>query len=156
MKTLILYKTVYGSTREYAEYIHKQFQDAVIFDVKGFDPKDLVNYDAVIFGSRTYMGSISGVKFLKKNWDVLKDKKVFLFAVGINLPNDKKSEDSYNLIPEEIRNVIQYIKVPGRIAMEKLTMWDRLLVKIVKPPKIDLVDFKAIDPFILKIKNAVS
>jgi menaquinone-dependent protoporphyrinogen IX oxidase len=156
MKILLLYKTVYGSTKEYALYIKKQIPEAETFDINGFDSKSLVNYDVVILGSRTYMGSIQGLKFLKDNWEVLKDKKVFLFTVGIKLQNEKSSENTYNMIPEEIRNVIEYIKVPGRIVYNKLTMWDKFVVNIVKPPRIDLVEYKQIDPFILKIKQAIT
>jgi hypothetical protein len=63
----------------------------------------------------TYVGWISLGGYLKKHWPVLKDKEVILIAIGVIPVDDKASIRSYNRIPENIRQVIKYFKLPSKV-----------------------------------------
>jgi len=81
MKTLVLYKTSSGFTRKYAEWIAEELS-ADIFDVAKFDANKLDDYDNVVYGGSLHAVGIIGVKFITKNLDRLKGKKLAVFATG--------------------------------------------------------------------------
>jgi hypothetical protein len=74
-----------------------------------------LNYDLIIVCSPTYIGQIRLLGYLKKRWSVLQGKRVILIAVGMAPPESPDSRESYESIPEEIRNRIRYFKLPGKI-----------------------------------------
>jgi len=58
MKTLILYATKHGASREIAERVSKLMSSAVTHDLKQKDIPELSEYDYVIVGSSIYAGTI--------------------------------------------------------------------------------------------------
>ncbi len=157
MKTIIIYKSKYGSTREYAEYIKRNIPNSVISSHEQFDISTLPSYDNVIIGSSTYANSNLYQDFLINNWSILEKKKVFVFAVGMLPRNHPSSITTYNQIPREIRENIKYIKLPGRIVYSKLNIFEKLITKAInsKDPIIgDQVDLKKADSVVLYFKNS--
>lgn len=152
MKTLVLYKTKAGSTKQYAEWIHEETVNSNLADLDKFNIEEFVKYDIIVIGSRTYMNKIQAQKFLEENWDILKDKKVYLFSVGMTPWKSKESKDTYNLIPENIRNSLAgHVKLPGRIKLETLSFFEKIMVKLRgsnKKDKTDKVDKKNIKPIL--------
>ncbi|MCA9381964.1 hypothetical protein KC660_00985 [Candidatus Dojkabacteria bacterium] len=133
MKKLILYKTKWGTTKQYCEWIKEDVADAEIANVDEFDVNKLSEFDLIVLGSLTYMGKIQGVKFLENNWNTLKTKKVYLFSIGMIPTEDPASIESYNAIPEEIRNGLAgYEKFPGKVDVNKLNFFEKLIVKMKK------------------------
>ena len=47
MNTVVIYKSKYGSTRTYAEWISKELE-CEIYDAKNIKADDLLKYDAII------------------------------------------------------------------------------------------------------------
>ena len=84
MKTLILYATKYGATREIAERIAKEIGGAVIHDLKQGPRHDLADFDCVIIGSSLYAGSIrkEAKTFLAQHGGQLQGKTIGLFLSG--------------------------------------------------------------------------
>jgi len=119
MKTVILYKSAHGATKQYAEWIHEELKDSDIFSVDDSNVPNLSGYDAIIIGSSVYSGKMPGLEFLQSNWDQLRGKNVFYFTVGLIPPDDAYSRDMYETIPPEIRDGIEYIKLPGQITYRK-------------------------------------
>lgn len=148
MKTLILYKSKHGTTELYVNHLAKNIEDCTIKKVEDFDPNDLNGYRYIIIGSPTYMGQIQARDFLIKNWDVLKDKKIFLFAVGIQNPNNDSSKISYEQIPEHIREGIEYTKIKGKLDFSKLNLLEKMIVKLVKTPEEKTLDTDSLKPVI--------
>lgn len=156
MKTVILYKTKGGSTKEYADFINKKIDGSDIFDIDLFDNKLLENYDFVVIGSRVYMGKIQALDFLEKNWNILNTKQVYLFAVGLIDANAPESIASYKAIPEEIRSKIRFTKLPGKISMDGLSTFEKLIIKARKESKESKFNTHASLPIIdvvKKVKN---
>lgn len=82
MKTLIIYATKYGCTRDCANLLKERLQgDVTISTVSEFS-SDLRQYDSIIIGGSVYMGKIqkSITRFCKKNEQILLQKKIGLFA----------------------------------------------------------------------------
>jgi menaquinone-dependent protoporphyrinogen IX oxidase len=153
MNTLILYKTKNQSTRDYAEYLHYKIKDSEIANIDTFNIKRVVHFDKIIIGSATYIGQIIALDFLIQNWEALSSKNIFVFTVGMIDPENEQSKATYETIPENIRKQIKYIKLPGRIQNNKLSFFQKLIVKVVKAPMIDKVDMKKVEPILEFAKN---
>lgn len=114
MKTLVVYRSILGTTKQYAQWLSETlYADRI--DFHHADERTLAYYDCIIVTSGTYAGKMPLVGFLKKHWEVLKHKKVVVMAVGIAPADTEESKKSYELIPEDIRKKIMYFKVPGNM-----------------------------------------
>lgn len=131
MKTLVLYKTKWGSSKEYAEWLSEDIKSD-IYSVDDFNSNDLNIYERVILFSRTFIGNIEILPFIVNNWSILKEKKVVLVAVGLVDPNSEQGKASYNKIPSEIRSNIFYFKVKGKVERSKLPMALKVMYSLVK------------------------
>ena len=112
--TLVVYKTKYGSTWQYAEWIAEALgADLLSADVAGVD--HLRRYDAVVVGGSVRMGKITCASFLRRHWGVLQGKRVVLFSVSATHPEDPEIAKYYERsVPEEIRRSIRYFPLWGK------------------------------------------
>lgn len=152
MKILILYKTKYGSTEQYARWIAEEV-NADIYDVGSFNIDNLDNYDIIIIGSPTYMGQIKMKGFIEKNWEILKSKNIYLFNVGMFPWETPESRKSFEMIPEHIRDKIGFSKLPGRLDPGRLNLLEKLMVKLTKAMPEDKVSRDNITPIVKWIKK---
>ena len=113
MRTVIIYNSLLGTTKKYAMWLREALEADVSKANAG--RRSALDYDLIIVCSPTYMGQIRLLGYLKKRWSVLQGKRVILIAVGMAPPESPDSRESYESIPEEIRNRIRYFKLPGRI-----------------------------------------
>lgn len=118
MKILIVYKSILGSTKQYAYWLAEEI-DADIMTFGKVKEKTFGKYDIVIVASGTYAGKMPLVGFLEKYWATLQYKKIIALAVGIAPLYEEASMQSYKLIPERIRTYIRYFKVPGKMPFVK-------------------------------------
>jgi len=112
MKKLILYKSVLGSTKQYAEWL-KESIGADLFKFDQINDNDLSSYDQVVVMSGTYAGSMPLTGFLVKKWDILKNKDVYAIGIGCSPEGTDISKVAYEKIPSEIREAIEYFKIIG-------------------------------------------
>ena len=78
MKGIIIYKSKYGSTKKYAEWL----KDATGYDcvaTKDADTGKLSSYDTIIFMGGVYAKGIACTSFMKKVISRIKDKKIAVF-----------------------------------------------------------------------------
>ncbi len=151
MKTLVLYKTKYGATEQYARWLAEEIKGS-LFKVDSFKD-NLDNYDMVLLGSPTYMGKIQIVDFLVKNWDRLHGKKVYLFNIGMISWEEEGSRLSYEAIPQHIREKIGFLKLPGRIVVEKLKTLDKMVSRMMKAESRDMVKKENLAPVLEWVKG---
>lgn len=71
MSGIILYKSKYGATRKYAEWLSERTGFSYIETDKS-DIKVISGYDVIILGGGIYASGIAGLSFLKKNIEKLK------------------------------------------------------------------------------------
>jgi hypothetical protein len=77
----VIYKSVYGTTKRYAEWIAEEL-DASIFEASQIKPAQLMDYDVVVYGGGLYAGGIAGVKLVARN----PCKSLVVFTVGLATP----------------------------------------------------------------------
>ncbi|MCQ2550856.1 MAG: flavodoxin domain-containing protein [Clostridia bacterium] len=90
--TVVIYKSKYGATKQYATWISEELH-CDLLNADEVKPKDLLEYENIIFGGGIHAGGITGLSLIKKNYKKLMDKKVVIFAVGINTEEEKNMED---------------------------------------------------------------
>ena len=78
MKTIVVYKTKYGSTKTYAEWISEELSCEAV-DVKNINIEKLSEYDEIVYGGGLYAEVINGVSLITKNIESLKDNKIAVF-----------------------------------------------------------------------------
>ena len=129
MNAVIIYRSFLGTTKRYAELLHEEIE-ADICKHNQIDQRTLLKYDLVILCARTYVGWISLGSYLKKHWNVLKDKKVILLVIGVFPVDGPQSIRSYEKIPEQIRQGMKYFKLTGKIGSRKT---DKVLKENLAP-----------------------
>ena len=88
-----LYKSKYGATKKYADWLSASTGFSCIETDKA-DIGMISGYDVVILGGGIYASGIAGLSFFKKNIDKLNDKKLIVFCCGAS-PFD---QDAYEAV----------------------------------------------------------
>lgn len=132
MKTVVIYKSNTGFTKKYAEWIAEELS-ADIFDVKDIDANKLEPYEAVIYGGSLYASGIKGIKFIKRNLDKLKDKKVAVFATGASPAREETICEvrDENFTPEQQKH-IKFFYFRGGFNYDKLKLFDKSLMTLMR------------------------
>lgn len=125
-KIVVIYKSKYGATKRYAGWIALKL-DADLYEVSDIRGKDLKDYDTIIYGGPLYTGKIKGIKFLINNYETIKDKKLFVFMVGMKCFDEIKSILENN-IPKEILSNINSFYFRGKIDYKELSLKDKILM----------------------------
>lgn len=130
MKTIVVYKSKYGYTKRYAEWIAEELscdikENAAFSDISG--------YDMIICGGGCYAGTINGSKLITKNLARLSGKKLILFAVGSSSGADKDIIPFWekNLTVEQ-RQAVAHFYLRGGFDYSRLGSTDKLLMNMLK------------------------
>jgi menaquinone-dependent protoporphyrinogen IX oxidase len=130
MKGIILYKSKYGSTREYSEMLSKELGFSSMDLEKDYKPT-LDVFDIVIIGGWILASSMKTSSWIKKNWSRLKGKHVILFSVSGAKPDEKlKKEFLEKSLPDDIAKEVIFFPLRGRFIVDKLNFGDRSMMKI--------------------------
>ncbi|AGB40989.1 flavodoxin [Halobacteroides halobius DSM 5150] len=131
-KVIVVYKSKYGSTKCYAEWI-AQAVKGDLFESSEVKSADLFKYDTIIFGGGLYAVGIIGVDIIKNNFEQLKDKKLIVYAVGAS---SGKEEDKNNVLNNnftaKMKEKIDFFMLRGAFNRKRLNLIDRFLMWILK------------------------
>jgi menaquinone-dependent protoporphyrinogen IX oxidase len=129
-RVLIVYQTKYGSTRQYAEWLHKDILSDLVRADKA-DKTEFSRYDVIVFGSYIRMGQIGIAPLIVETRDALKGKKVILFTTSGTPPSHPNILRMYlSNLPEEIRKGIKYFPLRGKMLSKDLGFFDKFLVAV--------------------------
>lgn len=81
MNGIILYRSKYGATKKYAEWLSEETGFPCI-ETKKAKIADVQKYDTIILGGGIYASGIAGLSFLKKHMEALEGKKCIVFCDG--------------------------------------------------------------------------
>ena len=81
LKIAVIYKSQYGTTKQYAEWIAETLE-AELYEASAIKPAQLMDFDVVVYGGGLYAGGVSGAKLVTKN----PCKSLVLFTVGLADP----------------------------------------------------------------------
>ncbi|WP_017414987.1 flavodoxin domain-containing protein [Clostridium tunisiense] len=131
-KVLVIYKSKYGSTKRYAQWIAEETNGDLIESskVKG---EDLKKYDTIVFGGFLHAVGISGVKIITENFKNIADKRLIVFAVGCTPEREKDIEKVFSAnLKAEMRGKIQCFYLRGAFNYESLDFVDKMMMNALK------------------------
>ena len=154
----ILFKSKYGSTGQYAQWLSHDLH-LPILEIDNVSEESIELHDFFLIGSPVYIGKLSVAKWLKKHEAILKNKKIFLFIVcGTSLKNEEQlNQILHENLTEQMEKSCLVFFLPGRLVKKELSWFDRFLLKVgarfEKDPVVRshmLTDFDAVDKSNLK------
>jgi menaquinone-dependent protoporphyrinogen IX oxidase len=132
MEGIIVYKTTYGSTKEYAEWISEDtgFKAVSIANVADLT---LDSYDIIIVGGYVMASKIVISRWVASHWEQVKDKKVVVFSTSGAKPSPEvKKEFLEKSFPPEIANSIEYFPMHGRRRQQDLSLLGKIMMWIAR------------------------
>ena len=132
MKTIVIYKSKSGYTETYAKWISEDLN----CDLKVADDitiEELEKYDVIIYGGGLYAVGINGLELIKKNYDLLCNKKIVIWATGASTGRKEELQQvwNYNFNKEQL-NYIKTFYLRGGFDYKKLNTADKILMNMLK------------------------
>lgn len=136
MQTAVIYRSHYGATRQYAQWI-AQALSADLLDGKDIRVQDLCAYEQLIFGGGLYAGGISGAKFLARHFDMLSEKRLLFFTVGLADPSLPETvtaiqQNIENIFDARMRAHIVFFHLRGQMDYASLKPMHRAMMGMLK------------------------
>ncbi len=130
-KVVVVYRSKCGSAEKYARWIAEELQ-ADLLGGKQLKMSELSAYDVIVYCGGIYVGGILGFSLIKKNYDDLKHKRIFVVAVGATLKKEEALEEikKRNFTPE-MNDRISLFLLRGGLDYKKMKWLDRLLMKLL-------------------------
>jgi menaquinone-dependent protoporphyrinogen IX oxidase len=130
MKGVVLYISKCGSTKQYAEWIGEETGFPII-DLKKEKKPDLENLDTVVIGSWILAGKMVAHGWIKKNWPGIRDKKVIVFSVSGDVPDEEKRKKFLEAsLPGEIGKMVSFHSLHGRFRKEDQNIFIRGMLNL--------------------------
>jgi len=136
IKTLVLYKSKYGSTKQYAGWIAAELS-ADLFEASEFKTGSWEEYSTIVYCGGLYASSISGVRIIVKNQEKLGDKKIVVVACGLSHPNDEKAVERvenglFRKLSQTIQKDVKLFFLRGGITYSKLRFFDNTVLWVME------------------------
>ncbi len=129
MKGAIFYTGKRGSTAQYAQWIG-QATGLPVFDANNTQA-DPAEYDFLILGCSVILMRMTIRKWVRANWDAIKQKPTLLFSVSGVTADDpllqKWLDASY---PDELVKQSPHFGLGGRLDLSKLNWWMKIFMRI--------------------------
>ena len=130
MNGLIVFKTRYGATAQYAQWLSSGLR------LPSFTPAEITDgqleqCDCIVAGTSIYMGQLLLRSWLQQKAVLLRSKPLYLFVVGGSIATDIQQQVSVrNALPDVLKGNCHLYFLPGRIAVGKLSWKDRFFLKL--------------------------
>lgn len=150
MKVLVAFASRHHSTQEIAEVIAKQLtENDIDVDLRRADAvADIAGYEAVVLGSAVYMGAWlpPAWSFVERFRTTLERIPVWLFSSGPigfenAVPQGAPSKLAELMQATQARN---HQIFAGKLDSKCLSLGERLVTKIIRPPEGDFRDWESI------------
>ena len=80
-KGIIIYQSKYGATKKYVDWLIEETKFDCI-ETSDAKIKNIEKYDTIILCGGIYASGIAGLSFFRKNYNILKNKKLAILCVG--------------------------------------------------------------------------
>ncbi len=130
MKTIVIYNSQTGFTKKYAQWIAQETKGDCV-ELSKAKKMTLDSYDAIVYGGWAIAGSISKLKWFKKNIHKWSDKKLAVFCVGASPIENPDIEIALpkNFTDEELK-VLKWFYCTGGLNYDKMSVTSRTLMKM--------------------------
>lgn len=135
MKIAVIYKSHYGSTQVYARWISEDL-GADLIEATHIKPTDLQKYDTIVYGGGLYAGGVNGISVLTNNLEMIKNKSLYLFTVGVA---DVTNTENINAIrngleqklPKALMEKLHIYHLRGGMYYSKMSFIHRTMMKMM-------------------------
>lgn len=128
MSGVIIYRSSYGSTKQYADWIHEETGFPM------FDNRDKAldwDADTVIIGCPVLANKPFLLSWMKKHWDKMRDKQVILFTTSGADPASAPVRDWIETsLPEGMKDKIKIFPLAGRFNYAQLSGMHKFMMQI--------------------------
>lgn len=132
MKTAVVYKSISGFTKTYAQWIAEDL-GADLFAADRVPASVFSDCEVVVFGGSLHAVGINGVKFVNRNFDRFAGKKLVVFAVGASPNKDGIPEEVLKKnFTAERRGSIAFFYLRGGFDFSKLDAKNKILMTVFK------------------------
>ncbi len=134
IKSVVVYKSKYGSTKKYAEWIAGELK-CEAFDAKNITADNLAEYDTIIYGGGLYAEVINGVTLITKNFNKLSNKKIIVYSTGITPLECRDYYDKLVIEKNFKPYMLEKIKVfnfLGKMVVDELSLTHKAAIKGLK------------------------
>jgi menaquinone-dependent protoporphyrinogen IX oxidase len=130
MKGVVIYKSRYGATRQYAQWLSTELELPMMATAE-ISVAKLNEFDFVIMGSSVYIGKLLIKSWLQDHAAILQKKKLFLFVVCGTPASDtaKTTAIVAKNLPLSLASRCQVFFLQGRLNLEKLSFTDRFALR---------------------------
>ncbi len=156
MNAIVIYKTKYGSTKKYAEWIGEEL-GCKILDAKNVTANEILEFDTIIYGGGLYAEVINGVSLITKNIDSLKNKKIAVYTTGITPIDCREYYDKLvanknfrNGVPDNVK-LFNFI---GKMVLNELSVVHRTALKTLKKIMLSKKDPSEMEKLLIKLCDA--
>ncbi len=134
-KTIIIYRSRYGYTKRYAQWIAEELH-CPVKNVKQIKPAILADFDTIIFGGGLYAGGVGGISLLTKNARLLQSKNIILFTCGLADPTDPTNVSSIRtslsrVLPPEMQKNMTIFHLRGGIDYFRLSLVHKAMMAMM-------------------------
>ena len=132
MKSVVVYSSITGFTRKYAEWIADDLS-CDISSVEDTTIEKLLEYDTIVYGGSLHAAGMAGIKIIKKNLPGLINKNLVIFASGAS----PYREELLDLIREknftaEEEKQVKLFYLRGGFNYSKLNFINKVLMTLFK------------------------
>ena len=133
MNTVVLYRSRYGSTKQYAEWIAEAL-GADIFPADAFPAEKFAEYDTVIFGAPVFGGAVLGIAGVENNLAVLQNKRLIIFTVGLTSPKAEQqlADLAAKNFSAALQNHAKFFHLRGALEYQKLSFGHKILLRMIR------------------------
>lgn len=133
MNRIVLYKSKYGTAKQYATWLARSLQCDM-------EPADrikadaLSGYDLILYVGGIYVAKVNGFKEFAKHLNQLTDKKIILCMTGMTDPAETEVYRKIYLsaVPEPYRANVKPFALHGDLLFSKMSIPHRLVMKMLK------------------------
>lgn len=130
-KTIVVYKSKYGSTEKYATWIAEAV-DADLYKMDEIKISTLKSYETIIYCGGLYAGGLLGFSTIKKNYTQLSDSKLIVVAVGATLKKSEAIEEVRNQnLTDEMKENVEFFLLRGGLNYKRMNVIDRFLMAMM-------------------------
>jgi len=134
-KIAVIYKSKYGTTKQYAEWIAKALE-ASLFESSKIKPSQLSNYDIIVYGGGLYASGILGVKLVTEN----PCKSLIVFTVGLADPDSTDYSEILNRnFTQKLLQKVRVFHLRGGIDYKKLGFIHKSMMALLIKFKVEKI-----------------
>jgi menaquinone-dependent protoporphyrinogen IX oxidase len=131
-KAIVVYSTISGFTKKYAEWIAEDLVAKAV-SLRDFTVQEAQCSDIIVYGGNLYAVGIKGLKKFKKKVQTLENKTIVIFACGASPDRQDILEDviKHNFSEQEkARYPFFYLR--GGFDFKKLDLFNKILMALMK------------------------